>query len=166
MSHLIFTPFANGNNARSQKSAPWANLDQVASEMEALSQAIFGEVDPERSKGVERKTSLKLDVYETKKELIFIASLPGVTPEDILIEATADQLKISGERKPLYANDEAKQILKGNIHEGVGKFEAVYSLPFEINPESVEARFKNGALELHLPKVEAPKPVSVKVNVS
>ena len=166
MSHLIFTPVVHGNNVRSQKGAPLANLDQVASEMEALTQAIFGEVNPERSKDVERKTGLKLDVYKTKTELVFIASLPGVSPEDILIEATADQLKISGERKPLYVNAEAKQLLKGSIHEGVGKFEAVYSLPFEINPESVEARFKNGALELHLPKVEAPKPVSVKVNVS
>ncbi len=166
MSHLIFTPVAYGNSGRTQKRAPWSNLDQVATEMEALSQAIFGEIRPESFKEVERKTSLKLDVYETKTELIFVASLPGVTPEDILIEATADQLKISGERKPLYLNEEAKQILKGNIHEEVGKFEAVYSLPFEINPESVEARFKNGALELHLPKVEAPKPVSVKVSVS
>ncbi len=166
MSHLIFTPVVNGNSGRIQKSAPWANLDQVASEMDALSQAIFGEIHPERSKDVERKTGLKMDVYETKTELIFVAPLPGVTPEDILIEATADQLKISGERKPLYANSEAKHILKGNTHEGVRKFEAVYSLPFEINPESVDARFKNGALELHLPKVEAPKPVSVKVKVS
>ena len=166
MSHLIFTPVAHGIGGRTQKNNPWANLDQVANEMEALTQAIFGESQSEKSKSAERKNILQLDVFETKEELVFVAPLPGLTPEEIQIEATADQLRITGERKPYYENEESKQLMKGNYREAGGKFEAVYALPFEINPESVQAIYKNGVLELHLPKVEAAKPISVKVNLS
>jgi HSP20 family protein len=42
---------------------------------------------------------------------------------------------------------------------------ATYSLPTEIDPEKANATFKNGILEVHLPKLEQSKPKQVKVNL-
>jgi len=83
------------------------------------------------------------------------AELPGVQTADLEIQATANNLTISGERRPQVEDASAKYHRREREH---GKFSRAFSLPKEIDSERVEARLVNGMLTVKVPKAEAAKP--------
>jgi HSP20 family protein len=101
-----------------------------------------------------------LNVWEQEDNLFVEAELPGLKIDDIEIFVTGNnQLTLKGERKPLV-------IEKGVRHRqerGVGKFVRSLTLPFPVNPDTVEARFENGVLLIKLAKHESAK--ARKINV-
>jgi len=101
-----------------------------------------------------------VDLWETKDAYQVRADLPGLTPDDIEINATAENFTISGEFKP--TTDMTSGWLR---HERrIGKFARSFTVPVQIDPTKVEAKFTNGVLELVLPKAENVKPRTIKVN--
>lgn len=142
-------------------SAPWnpyREIERIQRETDAL----FGRsVTSETS-----RPSLSPDIYETEAEYVYVLALPGVTLEGLKIEATADTISLKIERKPLFVQEGAKQLQSGNQSASAGEFTASYRLSREIEPEAVKAHFRNGVLELHLPKKAEPKPQTISVNVS
>jgi len=108
---------------------------------------------------------LSPDIFETQEELVFVLPIPGLDPSDLNIEATADTLSIRGEHKPFYQNENAVQHRQSFWSKAQGAFQWTYTLPVEIDPNAIQASYRNGMLELHLPKSEAAKPKAVKVNV-
>ena len=157
----------NMGNTQSRQSA-----DTLATEMNLLLNHIFGSMPEARPQTVESKeskvrpTELSPDIYESADELVFILPLPGVAPEDIQIEATGETLTLKGERKPTYANENASRKRQGTWNLGSGNFQTTWKIPFEIEAGAVQANFKNGVLELHLPKVKPLPPHSVKISVN
>jgi len=104
-----------------------------------------------------------VDLWETKDAYHVRADLPGLTPEDIEINATADTFTINGEFKPT-ADVTSDGWLR---HERrVGKFARSFTVPLQIDPNKVEAKFTNGVLELVLPKADNVKPRTIKINAS
>jgi HSP20 family protein len=101
-----------------------------------------------------------LNVWEQEDNLYVEAELPGLKIEDIEIFVTGNnQLTLKGERKPLVVD-------KGIRHRqerGVGKFVRTLTLPFPVNPDTVDARFENGVLQIKLAKHESAK--ARKINV-
>jgi HSP20 family protein len=97
-------------------------------------------------------------------EIVVFAALPGYAPDSINVEATAEQLTISGERKPLY-EDQNAALHRQNWVSGAGRFQVSYALPVEIEPNKVQASFQNGVLKLEMAKAEHVKRRTVKVNV-
>jgi len=95
-----------------------------------------------------------VDVAETDKELIFRAELPGLKPDDIEILSTDDQLIIRGERKE---EKEEKGTNYLFVESRRGAFYRAFSLNVPVKSEEVKASYKNGVLEVRLPKAEGAK---------
>jgi HSP20 family protein len=151
---------------------PWAEMESTRRQMDELIGRLFGYSPASRlipgvpGRAINTEFTFAPDIYETSDEFVFVFAVPGFTPDDLKIEATADRLSIHGERKPFYANENAAQLYRSWWSAGQGNFQFSYSLPCEIDPNKVQANYRNGMLELHLPKAEAVKPKPVKVNVT
>ncbi|CEK16817.1 molecular chaperone (small heat shock protein) [Chthonomonas calidirosea] len=149
---------------------PWAEFDRMHRYMDDLFASLMGYTPLSRMLGSTAfvgDPELSPDVFETDEEIVFVVPLPGINPEDLHIEATTDTISIRGERKPFYQAENAVQHRQSLwTARGTGTFQISYTLPVEINPNKVEANYRNGVLEVHLPKAEAVKPKTVKINVN
>ncbi len=103
----------------------------------------------------------KLDVSETDRELHVTVELPGLKEDDIDVEFTGDLLRIRGEKKD--ERDE-KQHNFHRIERTFGMFERVVPIPVDVDRSQVQATFKNGVLNITLPKTAAA-PSSQKIAV-
>ena len=92
-----------------------------------------------------------MDVTETDKEVRLQAELPGVTENDIQIDLDEDVLTIRAEKK-----QERREERQG-VHfseRAYGTFQRSLRLPFQVNPDQVQATFENGVLTVTLPKTQ------------
>jgi HSP20 family protein len=92
-----------------------------------------------------------IDMHETENEVIVKADVPGVEPEDLEVYCTDNALIVRGEMRREEQRDER------GIHRAerrYGRFERALPLPAEVNRDQIQASFRNGVLELHLPKTE------------
>jgi HSP20 family protein len=104
-----------------------------------------------------------VDVQETEKEYLIKADLPDVKKEDVKVELLDGALTIEGERQQ-EKEEKGKKFHK--IEREYGKFLRRFALPTEVDASNVQAEFKNGVLNVHLPKSAAAKPKAVAVKVS
>jgi len=106
----------------------------------------------------------KVDIHETAELFQVLASLPGYTPDQIHVEATDNSITIRGER-PALVDQEKATTHRDNGLSGSSQFQFAYTLPTEIDPNKVQATFKNGVLSLELPKTERARSKSVGVAI-
>lgn len=104
-----------------------------------------------------------VDLWETKDAYHLHVDLPGLTPDEIAINVTGDTVSLSGEQKPR-TDVPAEGYLRQERRSG--KFQRAFTLPVQIESNTVTATFKNGVLELVLPKAESVKPKTVKINAT
>jgi HSP20 family protein len=100
------------------------------------------------------------NVTEDNNNYYIRAELPGLITEDIEISATDNSLSISGQR---IINKEGDNVRYHRREREGGRFNRMISLPGSIDTDKVEANFKNGILEILLPKSEAMKPKQIEV---
>ena len=103
-----------------------------------------------------------LDVGETDEAIQVTAELPGVDPKEVDISLTDDVLTIHGEKK---AEKEERKRDYHRIERSYGSFTRTVRLPASVDPEKVEATFKEGVLTISLSKKEEAKPRRVKVDI-
>jgi len=106
--------------------------------------------------------SLAVDVYEDANNVIMKAELPGMTKEEIDVEIAGDMITISGEKK------KEEKIEKGDYHRmerSFGSFRRSISLPAEVQSAKAKAKFKDGMLEIKVPKTKEAKEKKVKVEI-
>ena len=103
-----------------------------------------------------------VDIEETDKEYLIKAELPEVAKEDVKVEMLEGVLTIEGERKH-EKEEKGKKFHK--VERSYGKFVRQFALPIEVEAAKIQAEFKDGMLNVHLPKtvVAKPKPIEVKV---
>ncbi len=101
-----------------------------------------------------------IDVLETEKEVIATAEMPGLEKQDIKINVTEDRLEISAETK-----HEEKKEEKGYVYRErrSGSYYRAISLPSPVDPDSSKASYKNGVLEIKMPKTEVKKKTPLKI---
>lgn len=93
----------------------------------------------------------RVNVSETKKEIRIEAELPGLNEKDIDVQIESGQLRIRGEKK----HEERSQDDKiHRMESSYGLFERIVSLPEHAKSEGAKAKFKNGVLEVRIPKDE------------
>jgi HSP20 family protein len=102
------------------------------------------------------------DVYETDNEIVIKAELPGVKKEDAKVGIQDGLLTISGERK---FEEETKKENYLRVERSYGSFTRSFTLPTRVDQEKVLAEFKDGLLQVTLPKREEAKPKGVEVKV-
>ena len=99
-----------------------------------------------------------MDAYTTPEEIVIIASLPGLTPDEVDIALEGDTLTIRGELRPPLENVE--YLFQ---ERGFGLFSRTLTLHVPVEADKAEAVFENGVLTLTLPKAEETKPKTIKV---
>ena len=104
-----------------------------------------------------------LDVYEQKDDVIVKAEIPGLTKEEIDISLDGNTLTIKGEKKK---EEEVKDEDYYRCERTYGAFSRSIELPVTVQTDKVNASFKNGVLEIRLPKTEEAKKSVVKVKVA
>jgi HSP20 family protein len=101
-----------------------------------------------------------LYIYQTDKEIVVKASLPGVKPEEIDISITGDALTIKVEHK------EEKETKKEDFFQkemSYGTFTRTVAFPVPVQIDKAEATFENGIVALTIPKAEEAKPKQIKI---
>lgn len=93
----------------------------------------------------------KVDVFEEEKAFEVHVAVPGMNKEDFKIDLNEDRLTISGERK--YSKEKKENSLR-SIETSYGSFSRTFTLPDNIDLNRIEAEYKNGILEITLPKDE------------
>ena len=101
-------------------------------------------------------------MYETKDELVLNVELPGVREKDISLSITGDLLTVKGERA---FNQELKDENYVHLERVYGKFERSIQLPMPVQADRVKATFRDGVLEVKLPKAEEVKPKDIKIDI-
>jgi HSP20 family protein len=104
-----------------------------------------------------------VDIYETENELVIKADLPDVNENDIDVRVENNMLTIRGERK---FDQKVKEDNYLRIERSYGSFSRSFALPNTVNTEAIKAEYKNGTLNIELPKRAETKPRQVKVNVN
>ncbi|MDH4264046.1 MAG: Hsp20/alpha crystallin family protein [Deltaproteobacteria bacterium] len=104
-----------------------------------------------------------VDIFETNEAIVLKAELPGITSQDILLEVKDNTLTLKGEKK---FEKEVKEENYHRVERSYGSFQRAFTLPGTIHQEKVKAKFKDGILEITLPKVEEAKPKQIKVEIS
>ncbi len=93
---------------------------------------------------------IPMDIAEEGNDILVKASVPGVKPEALHIEVNEDRLRIWTEAK------EEKETKETNYHlreRSYGRLERFVTLPYHVNADKAKAEFKDGVLNLTLPKM-------------
>jgi len=93
----------------------------------------------------------KVDVFETTNALNVEVEIPGVKKEDIKLTLEDNILTIQGEKKVEKRNDIQKSF---RCERSFGSFKRSFTLPVDVNPDKVNAKFENGLLSITLEKNE------------
>ena len=115
-----------------------------------------------RPDAIDRAWAPAVDVYETKDDLVVTAELPGVKEKEVHLSIVGDMLSLRGQRM---SAGEIKEENYHRIEPWSGTFERHIQLPIPVQPEQVRATYRDGVLEVRLPKVEAVKPREIKIDL-
>jgi len=107
---------------------------------------------------------VRWDIAETDDAVKITADLPGLTEKEIDVTVADGILTIKGERKSEKETEE-KEKHYHRIERSYGAFERAMSLPMDVDESKIAADFKNGVLELTLPKKPEAKKKAKKIQV-
>lgn len=97
----------------------------------------------------------QIDVKTTGEDMVVYAEVPGMTRDDITIEVSAGTLTIRGERKSETEKTEEGWTIRERSY---GSFERTLPLPEGVDADTISAEYKDGVLEVHVPKGALPPP--------
>ena len=101
-----------------------------------------------------------VDIAEEKDRILMTAELPGFKPEDIQIQMEGGVLTLRGERK---FEDEKDGRNYHRVERSYGQFVRSFTLPNNVDRERIRADFRDGLLEIDLPKREEAKPRQIRI---
>jgi len=114
------------------------------------------------STSTEREMMLAVDVLTGEDTYEIVALVPGLEADDLNIEVLNNTVSLRGEFKNTVK--EGSKYLVSELP--TGRFSRVITLPTTLEPSKAEASIKNGVLKLVVPKAEAHRPKTIKVNVA
>lgn len=104
--------------------------------------------------------SPKVDIIDRDAEVLVRAEVPGVTKEELEVSITGEAVTIKGEHKH-EEKEEKGEYYRCEISHGA--FARSFGLPADVDAEKAVAEFKDGVLEIRLPKLEQAKRRILKV---
>jgi HSP20 family protein len=104
-----------------------------------------------------------LDVWETEDELVYAFDLPGIPEDKIEVDVHDDTLTVSAsrEREETVGDDRYRR-----YERRFGSFSRAVGLPQGVSADAIAASYRNGVLEVRVPKPEEAKPRRIAVNVA
>lgn len=103
-----------------------------------------------------------VDIRETPEEYVIKAELPEVNKEDIKVAVKESVLTLTGERK-MEKEEKGKKFHR--IERAYGSFMRSFTLPEDVDDKKLVATYKDGVLNVHLPKSPVAKPKAIEVKV-
>jgi len=141
---------------------PFDGLNRFQSRINELFDETFG-----RSRTTPASTTglwyPPVDILESKDSYLIRAELPGMKKEDVNLEVQEGTLTLSGERK---FDEPASGVEYHRVERVTGKFSRSFYLPQTIKQDSIKATFKDGILEVHVPKADEAKPKQIAISVN
>ncbi len=114
---------------------------------------------PERTRDVWSYTP-SVDIIEMENELFVLADMPGVETKDVDVRYEQGLLTIHGRVEPRQDEVSTNYLL---CEYGIGDYYRTFQIGEGIDASKISAEFRNGVLELHLPKTQAYKPRKIVV---
>lgn len=105
--------------------------------------------------GEDSRLDIKLDLSEDEKNYIVRAEIPGVKKEDIKVDVDGNRVSISAEVKSLKEEKKNETVIHRERYEG--KVFRSFTLDSNVDHETAQAAYKDGVLELTLPKSGSAK---------
>ena len=103
-----------------------------------------------------------IDLSESEDTLMVKAELPGINPEDLDISVIGTKLTISGEKS---SETVEKSEYYQSVEKSFGSFSRTVRLPCRVKVEDIQATYKNGILQIIMPKLEREPSPAVRVKV-
>ncbi len=132
---------------------PWGLLNRLRRELDETFESV----------GQDATWSPAVDIHEEAKQFVVHADLPGVKPADIEITADKGVLSLRGARNFEQKTDDGHY---SRIERVTGKFVRTFSLPDNVQTDAIKAQFKDGVLELTIPKIAKPEPRRIEVQAA
>ena len=104
-----------------------------------------------------------VDVWETENELVLAFDLPGIPEEKVSVELDDNVLTVSGERERTHEHSGDRFY---RYERRFGTFARSVTLPQGVNEEAIQAAYRDGVLEIRVPKPEEQKPKRIPVGTS
>lgn len=106
----------------------------------------------------------RVDVKRKGDDLVIRAELAGIDPDDVEVEVGDGMLTIRGERRQEETREGEDWIVSETAY---GRFERALTIPEGVDPESIKAEYKDGILEVYVPKaLEAARPKKTKIQIA
>lgn len=130
-------------------------------ELESLSQRMqrYFEEFPSMNFDLGTGFSPRIDISEDEKNIFVEAEIPGTKKEDLKITLQDNILTLKGEKKRV---EEKKDKNYYRSERSYGSFSRSFTLPVEVDPDKIDAKFEDGILKVRMEKL-TPKPVHEKV---
>ena len=104
-----------------------------------------------------------VDILESKDSYLIRAELPGMRNEDLKTEVNEGILTISGERK---LEEPANGVEYHRVERVTGKFSRSFHVPQTVNHDGIKATYKDGILEVQVPKADEAKPRQIAISLN
>ncbi len=134
---------------------PFVEVERIRREFDRLLEELMPREE------AERVFAPVVDVYETDQDLVVKAELPGVKKENLEVSIRDNALYIKGEKKE---EKEEKTETYHRVERVYGRFERTIPLPTDVKLESAKAEFKDGVLEIRIPKAEGAKEKKIEIS--
>ncbi|HHQ40988.1 MAG TPA: Hsp20/alpha crystallin family protein [Chromatiales bacterium] len=93
----------------------------------------------------------RVDVIDRDKEVVVRAEVPGVRREDLEVSVADSSITIRGQTSREETEEKGEYVRRERVH---GEFSRTVTLPAEVDPDRAQAKFRDGVLEVTIPKVE------------
>jgi HSP20 family protein len=141
---------------------PFDGLNRIQSRINDLFEETFG-----RPRAPQNSTNgvwfPPVDILESKDSYLIRAELPGMKKEDFNLELNDGTLALSGERK---FEEPANGVEYHRVERVSGKFSRSFYLPQTLKSDGIKATYRDGILEIHVPKADEAKPKQIAISVN
>jgi HSP20 family protein len=141
---------------------PFEGLSGIPSRINDLFEETFGRLQPPLMAAT-RTWYPAVDILESKDSYLLRAELPGMKKEDLGVEIKDGVLTLTGERKFEETKDGVDY---HRVERAQGKFSRSFHLPQTVKHDGIKATYRDGILEVHVPKAEEAEPRQIAVSVN
>ncbi len=101
-----------------------------------------------------------VNMFQQGDDFVAVIELPGISKEDLTIEAKELAIRISGKKAATY-DQQASVHRRERVF---GSFDRTISLPVRIDADQIRAEYRDGVLALHIPRAAIDKPRTIEIN--
>ena len=135
---------------------PYYDVSKTLDEMDRIFDAVNR---PLGLRSVPRGTFPAINMYDQGDNTVLVAELPGIDPDALELTVLGDTVTLKGKREDAYQNTD-RYYRKERVS---GEFARTLTLPDAVDPNTVQAQYKNGVLKVSLSKAEAAKAKKIEI---